>query len=126
MCFPLAIAAADGSNVGANSPPGSPIGSVSADLLRRVRWANVALAAAVLGTVAIGLWLLLSARSPVLPSDVPRPAAAGYASLASATRPAGGGGDAGAGEVRGGGADATGAGGPRRDDEPGGAHGTAD
>src|SRR4051812_3238745 len=121
MCFPLAIAAADGSNVGANSPAGSPIGNVSPDLLHRIRWANVALAAAVVGTVAIGFWLLLSASSPVLPPDVPRPESSGYAPLAAdgggdASQPGGG---VAAGKVLGGGADAAGAGGARRHDGPG-------
>src|SRR3954452_10724733 len=94
MCFPLAIAAADGSNVGARSPAGGPIGSVSADLLHRIRWPNVALAATVLATVASVLWLLLSANAPVLPSDVPRSVPGGSQPLASATRRAEGGSEA--------------------------------
>src|SRR3954452_4041962 len=69
MCCPLAISAADGSNVGAKPPRRRPRRSMRGDLLRRVRWDIVAATAAAL-VVAIHLvGAIVGAAAPRLPSD---------------------------------------------------------
>ena len=48
------------------------------DVVRRVRWGNVALACAVLAALgAVVAWPLVSAPPPRLPPDTPRPLVAG-------------------------------------------------
>ena len=47
---------------------------MASDVLRRVRWGNVALACAVLAALAgVVVWPLLSTTTPGLPPDAPRP-----------------------------------------------------
>src|SRR3954447_4453309 len=74
MCCPLAIAAADGSNVGRSRRGGALRRAVPRDILRRVRWVNVSLALAAAGALAgVILWPLAGAPTPSLPPDLAKP-----------------------------------------------------
>src|SRR4051794_3118500 len=73
MCCPLAIAALTVATWG-ESAGLRATRTMRHDVLRRVRWANVSLACAVLAALAtLVVWPLLSAAPPPLPSDTTRP-----------------------------------------------------
>jgi len=60
---------------------------MGSDVLRRVRWANVALACAVLAAlVGVVVWPLVTTTAPSLPPDVPRPLVTGEPAPAAEQR----------------------------------------
>ena len=87
MCCPLAIAAADGSNVGRTRPPAHLREVCGATSLRRVRWTNVALALGTLAVLAAVIaWPLMTGSAPRLPADTPRHSSNWRATWRPATR----------------------------------------
>src|SRR4051794_38760132 len=73
MCCPLAIAALTVATWGESTRAAATRG-MRRDVLRRIRWANVALAVAVVtALVTVVAWPLVSNPAVDLPPDMPRP-----------------------------------------------------
>ena len=80
MCCPLAIAVADGSNVGRIRRGPRARRSMRHDVVRRVRWGNVALACAVLAALAgVVVWPLVTSAPPGAAAGRVAPAGRGRA-----------------------------------------------
>src|SRR3954470_807485 len=89
MCCPLAIAALTVATWG-ESAGLRATRTMRHDVLRRVRWANVSLACAVLIALAtLVIWPLLSPAPPALPPDPPRPLVGGEPSEGATARGSG-------------------------------------
>ncbi len=75
VLFRSPYSAADGSNVGRTFLAGDPTRCMGRNLIRRIRWGNVALAAAGIGWRSRSAWRGRSRPTtpPALPDDVPRP-----------------------------------------------------